>query len=133
MWNHIDTTRQTGCSLPGTGIKILAESRADLQSAVWNRQFGICIENFLKQFSKAMIAKAVENPAVYTPNRRFQTADCRSALPGFGKYVDALEQEGWTRQQKNAAKPPSKARPGWSVAMKCFAVPFVQHSALLTT
>src|SRR2546428_6435447 len=80
MWNHIDTTRQTGCSLPGTGIKILAESRADLQSAVWNRQFGICIENFLKQFSKGMIAKALENPAVYIPNRRFQTADCRSAL-----------------------------------------------------
>jgi len=25
-----------------------------------------------------MIAKAVENPAVYIPNRRFQTADCRS-------------------------------------------------------
>src|SRR2546427_691862 len=39
--------------------------RADLQSAVWNRRFGICIENLLKQFSKGMIAKAVENPAVY--------------------------------------------------------------------
>src|SRR2546427_2784583 len=41
-----------------------------------------------------MIAKAVENPAVYIPNRRFQAADCRSALPGFGKYVDALLKEG---------------------------------------
>jgi len=41
-----------------------------------------------------MIAKAVENPAVYIPNRRFQIADCRSALPGFGKYVDALFKEG---------------------------------------
>jgi len=41
-----------------------------------------------------MIAKAVENPAVYIPNRRFQTADCRSALAGFGKYVDAEEKVG---------------------------------------
>src|SRR6267142_2581610 len=47
-----------------------------------------------RKFSKAMIAKAVENPVVYIPNWRFQTADCKSALPGFGKYVDAPIQEG---------------------------------------
>src|SRR2546427_10327816 len=83
-------------SFPRASTYLPNPGRADLQSAVWNRRFGICIENFLKQFSKAMIAKAVENPAVYIPNRRFQTADCRSALPGFGKYVDALSEEGNT-------------------------------------
>src|SRR5438445_8718336 len=34
---------------------------------------------------------------------------------GSGEGVPLLEQEGWTRDQKNAAKPPLKARPGWSV------------------
>jgi len=59
-----------------------------------------------------MIAKAVENPAVYIPNRRFQTADCRSALPGFGKYVDALNEEGWLRHQEKESVPKWRRRGG---------------------
>src|SRR6266478_10175099 len=37
---------------------------------------------------------------------------------GSGEGIPLLEQEGWTRHQKNAAKPPLKARPGWSVRRK---------------
>src|SRR2546429_2300968 len=70
--------------------------RADLQSAVWNRRFGI----YTAGFSTALAIIAFENCfrkfSIHIPNRRFQTADCRSALPGFGKYVDALCKEGNT-------------------------------------
>src|SRR2546422_1120532 len=37
---------------------------------------------------------------------------------GGTEGVPLLGQEGWTRHQENAAKPPLKARPGWSVRRK---------------
>src|SRR6267142_7201879 len=37
---------------------------------------------------------------------------------GSGEGIPLLEQEGWTRHQKDAAKPPLKAWPGWSVRRK---------------
>src|SRR2546426_12111272 len=61
--------------------------RADLQSAVWNRRFGI----YTAGFSTASAIIAFENCfrkfSIHIPNWRFQTADCRSALPGFGFYA----------------------------------------------
>ena len=54
--------------------------RADLQSAVWNRRFGI----YTAGFSTALAIIAFENCfrkfSIHIPNWRFQTADCRSAL-----------------------------------------------------
>src|SRR5437867_2057592 len=79
--------RRASTYLPNPG-------RADLQSAVWNRRFGI----YTAGFSTALAIIAFENCfrkfSIHIPNWRFQTADCRSALPGFGKH--ALEQEGNT-------------------------------------
>src|SRR2546422_10447810 len=37
---------------------------------------------------------------------------------GGTEGVPLLGQEGWTRHQEDAAKPPLKARPGWSLRRK---------------
>src|SRR6059036_2017169 len=89
MSSWASSFRRASTYLPNPG-------RADLQSAVWNRRFGI----YTAGFSTALAIIAFENCfrtfSIHIPNRRFQTADCRSALPGFGKYVDALFREGNT-------------------------------------
>src|SRR3989449_6577182 len=47
--------------------------------------------------------------------RRSRNQICRI---GSGEGIPLLGQEGWTRHQEDAAKPPLKARPGWSVRRK---------------
>src|SRR5437660_10409268 len=59
---------------------------------------------------------------IISPVKSLPQTTTRPILPkstGGVKCVNVqLGQEGWTRHQENGAKPPLKARPGWSVRRK---------------
>ena len=74
--------------------------------------------NPMKPTANSLLTKLLKHQASRKHKDTTQRGRNQICRIGSGEGIPLLGEEGWTRHQEDAAKPPLKARPGWSVRRK---------------